>query len=443
MKPIHFIPPLLALLIAGGWLGSQHVAISGLEGETAELRERIRLVNLSAGEAGGRSLANRMKDEGPEDGEIDWKDLAEKLAQANQGGMQDMRAMMELQTLLMGMEADELLAELDRIEGLELNREVRQGLENMLIGMLAQKEPKLVLERYVHRMNDDRGGLSWNLANSFKQWQKKEPAAALAWLDAEIAKGTFESKSLDGRNGARIRFESAAIAGLLKTDLEAGKARALAMPEDQRIDLFRQGMVGFGISGNEEAFADLVRSVVPEGQWGEAYEQTVNHLMRGGGYEKVAELITEIDADGKERDAIVKQAVKGKLQALGWENKVDREAVDQMRDWVQEQAPENVDSFTGEALSSVWGDKSKLEQRVVIVEELLDDGAGDDLIMSFLETQRHASETREMVRPLVERISDSEKREKAEGWMTEQSSTEVSAGATGEAVLIEEVEVSE
>jgi hypothetical protein len=412
MKIFLIIPPVLSLAIAAGWLGSQRVVISGLETETAELRERIRTRASGSGEAGERSLATRMKEESKDqDEEIDWKGLAGKLARANRGGMPDMRAMMELQTALMEMDADELLAELDRIEGMDLGQEARQTLDGMLIGMLAQKDPKVMLDRYMDRVNDDRSGMSWQLSNAFQQWQKEEPVAALAWLDAEIAKGTFESRSLDGRSESRFRFESAAMIGLLSTDPATARERVLAFPEDQRLGFFNQGMLAIQRPGSEKAYAELVRSVLPEDQQGAAYKQSVGHLMRQGGLEKVDRLISEIDASDREREAIVDHALSQRVQTLGWEGKLDRAAVDEMREWASTQSPGRVDTITGEALGKVWGNRSKLEDRVRLIEALHDEGAGDDLIVSFIGSRPRGSEARELMGPLVERIADDAKRQ--------------------------------
>ncbi|MEM1085731.1 MAG: hypothetical protein AAGI48_16605 [Verrucomicrobiota bacterium] len=440
MKPLPFIPPIACLAIAAGWLGTQRVAISSLETETAELRERIRLVGSGGVEAGERSLAMRMKEAGEEEGdEIDWEDLAEKLSEANRGGMTDMRAMMELQTLLMEMEADELLAELERIDALDLGKEARQMLDGMLIGMVAQKDPKLVLDRYMDRLHDDHNGMSWQLSNAFQQWQKEEPAAALAWLDAEIAKGTFESKSLDGRSQARIRFESAAIMQLLRTDPEAAAERVTGFPEDQRLAFFNQGVMSFQSPGNQAEFSELVRKVLPEDQWGAAYQQRVGNLMRQGGFEKVDDMISEIEASDGERESIVDHAVTQRVQTLGWEGKLDREKLNEMQEWASSQSPDKADAIMGEALGNVWGDRSKLGDRIKLVEGLHEDGAGDELIVAFLSNQNADAETVAMVGPLVERISDEEKRQEVMSWLEGESNPPSETGVTVEVIETEEI----
>ena len=75
-----------------------------------------------------------------------------------------------------------------------------------------------------------------------QQWAKKDPAAAIAWFDQQIAAGKFDSKSLDGksqsRNPVRRCFD---LHILLGSDPEAAALRLGAMPEDQRDEVCPNG----------------------------------------------------------------------------------------------------------------------------------------------------------------------------------------------------------
>lgn len=411
MKIRILIPPAAALAIAGVWLGSQRSSIRELKGETVVLREGIERARRGWSSEGDPSLAIRMKEQkGAADGEIDWKDLGAKMAEGQHGRMADMRAMMELQTSLMDLSGDELLAELAKIDALDLSKDVREALDGMLVGMLVQKEPKAVLDRYLDRLNDQQSGMSWRLSNAFKQWQKKDPAAALAWFDAEIAKGTFNSKALDGRSEGRLRFEAAVVGNLLPSDPVAAARRVEDLPEDQRKQLFQQGAFASLKEKDQQAFAELVRSTVAEDERGAAYRQTVSSLMREGEFEKVDGFISNIGATAAEREAIVSEAAKRRIQMLGREGKIDREAVDEVRMWAMAQSPDQVDVITGKSLANVWGDKSTFEDRAKIVEQLHDEGAGDDLIISFLSANSHGGDSAELSRSLAERVGDEAKR---------------------------------
>ncbi|MGB6219621.1 hypothetical protein [Haloferula sp.] len=411
MNVRNWIPPLVALAIAGVWLGSQRSQIRDLRSETEVIRERMKTVRAGMNFGGDSSLAMRMKEQKESaDGEIDWKDLGAKMAEGQHGRMADMRAMMELQTSLMELSGDELLAELAKIDALDLSKEVREALDGLLVGMLVNKDPKAVLDRYLDRINDPQGGMTWQLSNAFKQWQEKDPEVAMAWFDAEIVKGTFDSKALDGRSASRLRFEATTVGSLLSSDPAAALKRVEGLPEDQRKQLFQQGAFSSLKEEDHQAFAQLVRSAVAEDERGEAYRQTVSSLMRVGEFEKVDGFISDIGASDAEKEAIVSEAARHRIQTLGGEGKVDREAVDEMRAWAMVQSPDQVDAITGKSLANVWGEKSTFEGRVKIVEELHAEGAGDDLIVSFLTNSQLRGESVELSRSLAERVGDEAKR---------------------------------
>ena len=96
------------------------------------------------------------------------------------GEMPDMRSMLTIQRKIMAMSGAEINAALEEIAALDLDKQSRAQLEQMLIGLLAQKEPQLVLERYFDKLDDPNSGMSWQLAHSFHQWLGKDPAAAAA-----------------------------------------------------------------------------------------------------------------------------------------------------------------------------------------------------------------------------------------------------------------------
>ncbi|HEY1122031.1 MAG TPA: hypothetical protein VGE67_10540, partial [Haloferula sp.] len=343
MKPLHFLPPAAALVASGLWLGLQQQSISSLEKETVLLRQHVDAAKQASSDdhsslAGAR--ANGKKANDPQ--AIDWKDLANTMAKAERGGMPDMRAMMKLQTKLMSLSGAELTAALDEIAALELSNDARNSLENMLINLLAEKDPKLVLDRYLGKMTDNRNGFSgWQIANAFQKWTGKDSAAAVAWLDSQIAAGKFDSKSLDGKSQSRLQFEGAAISSLLSSDPDAAGKRIAALPEDQRRELFEQGMFINFKPGTEKNLAALIREQVPEKEQAKALANSTGMLVHQGGYEKVGKFLDEIEASPEERKEIVKKATSNKLEQLSRQGNVDRGAVDEMRTWIaQESSPE-------------------------------------------------------------------------------------------------------
>ena len=406
------IPPLTALVMGGVWLGVQGSSIRELKRETVVLREKIAMARRGWGAGSDQSLATRMKEQkGETDREIDWMSLGSKMAKGENGQLSDMRTMMELQTSLTALSGEQLLAELDKIDGLDLSREVRKALDGILVGMLAQKDPKAALDRWLDQVNDQGNGMSWQLSNAFQQWQKKDPATALAWFDAEISRGSFESKKLDGRSDARLRFAAVAIRRLLTSAPGDAQLRIEALPEDQRKQVFNAGLFSGLKEESHKAFADLVRAVVPEEERGEAFNAAVSAMARKD-FDQVDGFISNIQATTSEKEAIVAHAAQSRIQGLGWDGEVDRAGVDEVRAWAATQSPDKADAITGKSLANIWGGESSFDDRVKMIETLHAEGAGDDLIISFLSENHQAQQSSEISRTLAERIRDESQRAK-------------------------------
>lgn len=408
MKPGLLLPPAAALAIAGAWLGVQQRSITTLEKETLLLRQHIDAVRHAADDA--PQVAARAKEaKEKESGEIDWKNLADSMAKAQSGGMPDMRTMMKLQTKLLAMNGEELVAALDEIAALELGQDARRGLENMLIGILVQKEPRIVLDRYLDRLGDQGSGLGWQLAHGFQQWAAKDASEAIAWFDGRIAEGKFDSKSLDGNSQGRLQFEAAAVAALISSDPAAAGRRVASLAEDQRRALFQQGMLMNVKPGSEKAYAALIREHVPEKERGQALASGTQMMILQGGYEKVGGYLDEIEATPAERMEVAKQAARSKMQQLAQQGGVDRKAVDEMREWAARQSPDEVDRITGEALSNLWGSRTKWDENAKLIGELHAENPSDDLLVSFLNGHQ-ARQNSEAALEMAAKIADETRR---------------------------------
>lgn len=410
MKSKILLPPLAALAVAGIWLGSQRKSISAVESETQLLRQHVDAARSPSTPdddrslAGARARAKQAKDPKA----VDWKEIASKMT-VGQGIMPDMRAMMEIQRKIMAMNAAEIGAALEEIAALELEPQARTQIEQMLIGLLAQKEPQLVLERYFDKLDDPNSGMSWQLAHSFQQWLGKDPAAAAAWFDARIAEGKFESKSLDGRSQGRLQFEAALVSSLLASDPAAAGKRIALLPEDQRRDLFQQGMFMNLKPGSEKAFAELVREHVPESQRGQAFQSAAGMMIHQGGYEKVGTFLDDIEATPDERRSIASEAANTKMQQIAQHGTLDRAAVDEMRGWLSKQSPDDVDSITGRSLGNLWNPNVNWEDNAKLIGELHAGGASDDVLISFLGGHQ-TSQHKEAALELAGKIADEAKR---------------------------------
>jgi hypothetical protein len=410
MKPVTAIPPLAALAIAGIWLGTQRKSISAVESETTLLRQHVEAAKAPSSPDDDRSLAaarTRAKQvKNPK--AVDWKDLASKMT-SSQGMMPDMRAMMEIQRTITPMSAAELSEALKETAALQLDPQSRMMLESMLLQLLSQKDPQLVLEQHLDRLEGPNGSMSGQLASAFQQWLAKDPAAAAAWFDARIAEGKFEGKSLDGSSHGRLQFEAAMVSSLLATDPDAAGKRLAMLSKHEQQELFRQGMFMNLKPGSEKAMANLIREHVPEARRGSTLANATGMMVHQGGYEKVGEFLDGIEATPAERKAVANEAARSKLVMLSQQGTLDRTAIDEMRGWLSKQSPDDVDRITGESLGNVWNPKVKWEDRAKMVGELHAEGGSDELLISFLQGQQ-TSKHREDALELAAKITDETRR---------------------------------
>lgn len=413
LKPTLFIPPVVALAIAGTWLGTQRQSISNLEQQSAVLRKAI-----AARSSGPSSESAQAKPAAPAKAAnakepIDWKKIAEQFAEIRQaGGTGDMRTMMRFQQRLQAMSKEELVAALDEIAALDFPIETRNMLEQMIVGPLVEKDPELALTKFIDRLHDNDGSLSWQLSNAMQKWAKKDPAAAIAWFDRQIAAGKFDSKSLDGRSQSRIQFEGNLIHVLLGTDPEAAGRRLAAMPEDQRDDALSQ--FSFQPLKDEEqlAFATLVRDQVAEKDQARTLAQHASRLVGKDGYSKVTEFLDRIQATPAERSASVEQAAESSIRTISHQSKITREDLDTMREWVTAQAPESTGRATGSALANALQGSRKLDfsEAAELAVQYHEASDNDDVLHSFLNGWG-ARQNKEQARILAGKISDAKRRE--------------------------------
>lgn len=380
MKVNPWIFPALTTLVIGGWITAQKKSAATLEREIAVITERIgQLKNTSEPPCGTAENHATEKDK-----KIHWKTLAGKMGDMQSGRMPDVRTMMRTHQILMEMSAAELCSQLDEISGMGLEDAARKQLEGMIISALAQKDPKLVLTRFSDAMGDENSSGHWQLSMALSEWADTEPAAASAWLDAQIAAGKFVSKSLDGKNQALVRFEGALVNALLKTDPAAATARVLAMPETQRKDFFQQGSFHDLPEKNEAAYAKLVRDTMPVEKVGVILANAVSMLAMQDGYERIDGFITSTKATEGEKKSIVERMIQNTLNQHN-EIKINVESLDKVRKWANTQSPSVVDKATGEALAStLWKDGVTFEKTSELVLQYHEKADNDEVLVSFL-----------------------------------------------------------
>ncbi len=395
---------------------SQRRSISILETESEVLQTHIASARSGdtngAGEAEETATAKAGSRE--KKATIQWKQLAAQMDGLNRGGTGDMRAMIRLQSQLQEMSRDELVQGLEEIAALDLAEQERAMLEQMLLGPLVEKDPEFALTKFVARLGQGSGGLGWQLSNAMQGWAKKDPAAATAWLDRQIADGTFDSKALDGRAPERIQFEGSLVTVLLGSDPQAAAARLAALPEDQR----REVLLGSHreIPDTEQAaFASLVRSQIPADQQTGTLAEQASRFSGDDSYQKVTGFLSRIDPTPAERAACVEQAGESQIRQLAWKKEVTATELDAMRTWAAAEAPDSLDRATGKALvAAIQGGKdgkTKFADAAALAVHYNEASGNDEVLATFLESWE-ARRNKDEARELAAKISDSERREK-------------------------------
>ncbi len=404
MKAVHLIPPALALAVAGAWNGRQARTISDTGADVAVLRREI-----SAAAAEPAEAASKPPIPAPS-GRMDMRELAAAAAAMENGGSKtDIRRAVDFQQRLAGMSAAEILAALDDLDALGLSADERGELETMMLERLAEIAPEAALERFAGRAEED--DLGWALAGALKTWAAKDLAAAARWFDGRLAVGEFASASLDGRNEIRGLFEAALVGKAISTNPADAAARLEALPADQRREVLES--LAFAELGQREqlAYAEMVRTLVPADERSGSFAHIAGELADGGGIGTVADFLDAAQATPEERAAAARQAAESRLENLNDGAGVTRAAVDELRTWLDRQAPGRTDAITGRALAEAaqGGGDFSYDQAAKMVLDYQARVGGDDVLVAFLKGFAARSNLEE-ARDLIGKVADPQRR---------------------------------
>jgi hypothetical protein len=408
MKPNPWIFPLLALLAIGGWIISQKHSAATLEREITVITSRIQQAR-AVEDAGLKSRDAEEKARKDKERKIDWKDAAAKISQGGDQMIPDMRALMRMQRLLMDLSGEELRAQLDEIDALDLTADTRKQLRNMILGILTEKDPKLAMDLFATDNDEDAFGENWQISEALRKWAGKDPAAAAAWLDKQIAEGKLESKSLDGKNELLVRYESTLIGVLLQSDLAAAAVRVKSLAEDQREEIFQQMVYHNLAKIDQAAYANLIRESLPAGKVGGILANSARFIAANGGYERVDDFLTGTNASDAEKQIIVSEVMQERPRQHGM--KINEEELDKARAWAGGHAPAVVDRATGEVLADSLRTDDDFGRVTELVIKYNDAAGNDDVLASFLKYQKMRGKNTDEAMKLIEKIKDPALRE--------------------------------
>ena len=418
MKNKFFILPIVVLMVVASWFGSERRSTSLLEKRSSVLKEALAARASGSGVDVVASKAKSADQLAQEKGPIDWKKIVAQMtgmqSSGGRGDMDDWLTCLRIKKKLSALSKEELVSELDEIATGDMPQETRQDLQRLLLDSLCNKDPEYALTRYFGLVDEKNAPLSWRLVQALAGWAGKNPVAATAWFDQQIAAGKLDSKSLDGKSPVRMRFEGWLIVGLISTDPVAAAARLKSLPEDQRVPSLQSG-TEYGIKDKDQlAYANLVRNGLPEKAQAEAFELQIQSMMwREEGYTEVTEYLNRIQATLAERAVCAEEAAECKIAQLSRNNKVTRRDIDALREWTTSQAPGTTDKVTGFALARSTQATHKLEfsEAAALATQYHKASGNDEVLIGFLMACDSDNGSREDARVLAAKISDVKKRE--------------------------------
>ena len=406
----------LVLLLCALPLALQQVAISNARSRIAQLRAE-HLPTL----ASNSNATTATRKSSPNNLEV-WKILARKIALLNAGEMRDKRTELELRERLAAMSPSEILTIMDAIATWDL-----PGGEQLNVAMLEAvtlKDPQMAVKHFGNQIVQAKDTMHFQFVKAFTLWMQSDSAGATAWFDTMLSSGKLESGGLGCRDNEGCHNQMMAdlagvvIADLLSSAPELAMERFKTLAQDQQRNITNSYGFSKLASGSAAALVNLVRQAAPDAQLQRRisdqhgrYADLARTMVKEGGLAKVGSFLDALGATLEERRIFAEFAATGGLSRLKRESgHLDRAAVDVLRAWLAQQAPQDVDRFTGEALAHNTPPDGTFKITAPIVEALHEATGNDDVLVAFLENLSGGRSAPERA-SLVAMINDETKRE--------------------------------
>ena len=352
MKPLHFVPPALAVIGSAYWLSSQNKTITDLTEKTKIIKERIVVYEDAA--AATPVIVLGAKDPGEtdefmlEDGSLDWEAITKMIAEVqgpNGIGMPtDIRAMLKLQKMIMELSESDLIDGLAAISALDLPSEMTSELKKGLLQRLGETDPLAALQGIGEPVTSRENSLFWTQQSLLKKVAKDDPAAAVKWLDKQIADGKVISSTLELQTDVRLNLEAAILGELVTSDLATAKSRLKNYQPEQIEYLLNTSEVLITKSGKE--FADLARDLLPPEEasstisqkWGQTYFEDLS---------KASEALGSAGLTASEKSQVVEKMAQNFTRSSNSETKYN-----EIYEWSRTESPGNEASVVANALAT-------------------------------------------------------------------------------------------
>lgn len=434
MKSIHYVPPVVALIIAAAWLTYMRGSNNALERNNLSLQQEIAEYRNSPVFQNERTSAvarsARAKRE-PKPAEFQIKPLAEFLPTAgdfnelvlfnnNEGVRFNLTAACRrLEALASEMSGDDLVRAYTEMAALPVDAPFRNYLESVMLYELKKKNPEFAFSQLIAKsQNEDTGPIQMG---DFNKWLERDPAAATTWYESQIAAQVFD-KTLDGKSPNMVPFEAAFIMSLLASNPAAAEQRMSNIPPDLRASL---GAYVWSVpKENSKAFVDLLRKTMPMEDYISILKDNslTEYHFRFDSETDPKAVQKNLDSLGftpEERSTLLTQHFADLANSRAIRDKFgmpSREKFDEDRARIQAIDPSSADRATGFALQSYLAE-SKTTSAQDFVEKVAMDyggsGAGDEILLPLIEGSANGSIPfpKERARVLAAKITDARLRE--------------------------------
>lgn len=434
MKIVHYVPPLVALIVAAAWLTRLRVSNSALEQDNRSLQRRIAEARITSGSQDERAKLGAKSDREkretkPADVEIkplpDFKPTASDfnelvLLNNNEGVRFNLTAACRrLEALASEMSGDELERAYTQMASLPVDAPFRNYLESLMLDQLKEKNPEFAYSQLIAKcQNEDAGPLQMG---DFNEWLARDPAAATTWYESQIAAQVFD-KTLDGKTPNMVPFEAAFIMALLASDPAAAEQRMSNIPPDLRASL---GNYVWSVpKENSKDFVDLLRKSMPMEDYiailkSNSLTECHFRFDSDSDPKAVQKNLDSLGFTPEECSTLMTQHFAEIAKSRAMRDKFgmpSRERFDEDRARIQAIDPYSADRATGFALQSYLAE-SKTIGAQDFVEKIATDyhgsGAGDEILLPLIEGSANGSIPfpKERARLLAAKISDQTLRE--------------------------------
>ncbi|MBK1883964.1 sigma-70 family RNA polymerase sigma factor [Luteolibacter pohnpeiensis] len=356
MKASSIAIPVLIILIAGFWsVNARH--------EIAELQvQRHRLENAILKHKNPASQTQIATNSNPGNhnltsqrpSKINWNQVATQLSGTSsaQWGTFE-KAEIDLQ--LSNYTQEDLAAALDEIESLSLTRFVKGQLINMVIFPMSKKHPEFTARKFAGKFEGSNSTASSYVAMAFGAWVKTDLTTATEWFDQEVTNGRFATKRLDGISSEQCAFEAGLTRVLLDTNPDEALRRFLSVPIGSRFSLLNEWSWNRPIESELPEFAKMIRAGIPADQQALAFA----YKARGMEPDELYEYLDQIEATPDERAVCIEDVATSKLAGISSNRMVTLQDLTELRDWLEDDAPDDVTRITAKALAEAASDSDR------------------------------------------------------------------------------------